>query len=319
MEHEYELIPDINSGVRYFMVNTFYRTPHLHRELEICYILEGSLSVTVSNETKEIQQGDFYIVNPWVVHVSHSLSESKRTLVLGLQLSLDVLQDCVPEIFGIQFTFQGYNRKTLMAYDQIVAVLLKGACFYFSQDEKNRLKAKAMTYFLFDFLLEHCNYEKCSLQETAARQRQIERIHSILTYIGENYGRKLTLTEIAERENVTMGYLSHLFNNCLGISFHEYLKRIRCETAAVLLQSTTLSLLDVSEQCGFSDIKYFRAAFQDRYGCTPRNYRKYNISAHFVASLRINYTISDTEESFISSSECLDILSKYKNTSRHSL
>ena len=309
MAGEIELIPNANTGLRYFIVNTFYRTPHFHREIEICFLLEGALSVHRGNQTLNVGKNEFYIINSWDPHGSQVYSRNEKTIVLGLHISSKILQDVVPEISNMKFAFRSYNYRIQPEYKYVIKLLLDGAQDYF---ERNRsrisLRAKAMTYLLFDAILKNCHYELYTTTEAAAQLRQTKKIERIISYIDENCWRKVTLTEIGQNLGLSMGYLSHLFYNSLGISFHEYLKRIRCEKAAELLQSTPLSILEVSEQCGFSDVKYLRVAFMERYGCLPHDYRKYHISAGFVSSVRINYKISDTEESFPLSSECLEIL-----------
>ena len=48
---------------------------------------------------------------------------------------------------------------------------------------------------------------------------------------------------------------------------------LRCEKARQLLLLTSLNLLDISLESGFSDIKYLNKAFVRQYGYSPREYR----------------------------------------------
>ena len=51
-QNEYEIIPHNNSNFHIFIVNLFYRTPHIHKDFEISLILDGSLTmVTACGET----------------------------------------------------------------------------------------------------------------------------------------------------------------------------------------------------------------------------------------------------------------------------
>ena len=71
-----------------------------------------------------------------------------------------------------------------------------------------------------------------------------------------------------------MSYLSHFFKASFGMSFQEYVMKLRCEKARQLLLLTDFSLLDISMACGFSDIKYFNKGFSRQFGCSPRQYRR---------------------------------------------
>jgi AraC-like DNA-binding protein len=71
-----------------------------------------------------------------------------------------------------------------------------------------------------------------------------------------------------------MPYVSHLFKNILGISFQEYLKEKRFEHALELLNTTSKTILDIAIESGFSDLRYMTKAFREKYGCTPKEYRR---------------------------------------------
>ena len=71
-----------------------------------------------------------------------------------------------------------------------------------------------------------------------------------------------------------MTYLSNLFKDTLGISFQDYLKQRRFEYACNLIATTPRKILDISISSGFSDVRYLTKLFQERYGCTPKEYRR---------------------------------------------
>ncbi len=58
------------------------------------------------------------------------------------------------------------------------------------------------------------------------------------------------------------------------MSFQNYLNHIRCEKARSLIKNTEMSLLTISEACGFSDLRYLNRAFGHIYHLTPKEYRK---------------------------------------------
>ena len=56
-------------------------------------------------------------------------------------------------------------------------------------------------------------------------------------------------------------------------SFQEYVDSVRFQKACRLIELGGLRLLDVSEESGFSDYRYFSRAFVRRTGKTPEEYR----------------------------------------------
>ena len=80
--------------------------------------------------------------------------------------------------------------------------------------------------------------------------------------------------KLAQELGVNVYYLSHFFREQFGLSFQEYVGKLRCEKARRELLLTNRSLLDISLACGFSSPKYFQRAFARQYGATPREYRR---------------------------------------------
>ena len=54
----------------------------------------------------------------------------------------------------------------------------------------------------------------------------------------DNYTRKLTLSEIADREHLSIYYLSHIIKEATGLSFQDLLSYIRVEESEHLLLGT---------------------------------------------------------------------------------
>lgn len=82
-----------------------------------------------------------------------------------------------------------------------------------------------------------------------------------------------SLKALAKSVALSPGYLSSLFKEIFGITFHDYLTAERLERAKILLLSTGLKNYEVAEQVGFEDPNYFSTAFKKRFGMSPSKYR----------------------------------------------
>ena len=87
-------------------------------------------------------------------------------------------------------------------------------------------------------------------------------LEEAIQYIRENYHEKLSLENVAEKIYISPYYLSHLFKEELGITFLEYLTRIRMEEAKKLLMDRSLTILDISLRIGYDDPGYFSKVFK---------------------------------------------------------
>lgn len=107
--------------------------------------------------------------------------------------------------------------------------------------------------------------------------RDIKRIEEIIVYINENIEKKLSLKQIAAKQDINLYYLSHFFKKKTGISFQEYINIKRLERATKLLINTDNKVTDIVFKCGFSSTNYFNRIFKEKYNCTPTEYREENI------------------------------------------
>ena len=94
------------------------------------------------------------------------------------------------------------------------------------------------------------------------------------TYIDEHYEQKIELEDIAKIGGYNVAYTSQFFKRQMGISFVEYVLRLRIRDATVRLASTDEAVARIASDCGFADVKAFNVAFKKHFNMTPTEYRK---------------------------------------------
>lgn len=104
-------------------------------------------------------------------------------------------------------------------------------------------------------------------------------IEESVKYIKMHFREKLTLEMIASRAFVNTKYFSHVFKKDLGISFTDYIIKLRIEYACRLLETTNYPMYRISIECGFSDSSYFNRVFCSKMNKTPSAYRKYTYAS----------------------------------------
>lgn len=98
-------------------------------------------------------------------------------------------------------------------------------------------------------------------------------VKNALAYIEENYTKKLTLSEVAEKTYVSQWHLSKLLNRYVEQSFSDILNHIRIEHAKELLLDPSLRIGDISEMVGFLDLAHFSRVFKKQEGISANEYR----------------------------------------------
>ncbi|MCR4651842.1 MAG: response regulator [Lachnospiraceae bacterium] len=92
--------------------------------------------------------------------------------------------------------------------------------------------------------------------------------------IEREYYMPLSLEDVAEKVDITPGYLSSLFSKHMNICFIDYLNRVRVDHACIYLAGHSLKTYEIAYKVGFKDDKYFYRVFKKNKGMTPSEYRK---------------------------------------------
>jgi two-component system response regulator YesN len=109
--------------------------------------------------------------------------------------------------------------------------------------------------------------------QEGSRPSSIE-IAGALRFMRENFGRDLSLQDVAARVNLSPGYLSSLFKKELNVNFVDYLNGLRVEKAKAMLAGTYLKSYEIAEKVGYSDTTYFSRVFKKVTGTGPHEYRR---------------------------------------------
>lgn len=96
----------------------------------------------------------------------------------------------------------------------------------------------------------------------------------MIAYIDENYQQKIELENLAKIGGYNVNYTSQFFKRQLGVSFLEYVLRLRLREATVRLVNSNDAVAHIASSCGFADIKAFNVAFKKHFHTTPSEYRK---------------------------------------------
>ena len=136
----------------------------------------------------------------------------------------------------------------------------------------------------FDLRAKLCDFWKLLLDDTAdiratARLHSgadTERIKVMMGFIHDHYGEKITLEDIASSACISTRECTRCFRRCINTTPNEFLIGYRLRAAMRLLAESEKSILEISEDCGFSSASYFTKTFREARNCTPKEYRETN-------------------------------------------
>lgn len=97
---------------------------------------------------------------------------------------------------------------------------------------------------------------------------------SIKNYLDQNYSKRITLDELAERYYLNKYYLTRIFKEQYGMSINGYLQSVRITKVKQELRFTQKSIQEIAMETGFGSGYYLSRLFTKVEGISPSEYRK---------------------------------------------
>jgi AraC family transcriptional regulator len=100
-----------------------------------------------------------------------------------------------------------------------------------------------------------------------------ERLNRVLVYIDQNRSEALSLDRLAAIACLSPCHFHRIFRAMTGEPLWQHVQRIRLETAAVHLQTSNRSVLEIALDAGYESAAGFTRAFEQRFGLAPTECR----------------------------------------------
>jgi two-component system, response regulator YesN len=107
----------------------------------------------------------------------------------------------------------------------------------------------------------------------ASREEELRSIRKAIEYIEGRFHHDLSIDEVSEFIGLSCSHFCVLFKKETGMTFLEYVTKLRMERACSLLGNTDVKVYQVSPMVGYQDPKYFTQVFKKMMGVTPSEYR----------------------------------------------
>jgi YesN/AraC family two-component response regulator len=209
-------------------------------------------------------------------------------LVEALKPQVIFMDICMPHITGVDL-----SEKLLEAHPECQVIILTGHQIF--EDAKRCVNAGVSAFIskpINGSEIEETLHKisiKCEtlLEVTDESVQQLaieplkqcsEMIESVKTFIQNHYQNpELSLMQAADKFYIHPNHLSRRFSNEQGITFKDYLLRVRLEAALALIQTTDHKNYEIAEKIGMVDPNYFCVYFKKMLNMTVGEYRKQHL------------------------------------------
>lgn len=253
--------------------------PHRHSFFELVYVLSGRTLHFFGGSTKIIRAGDFFLIDLEKQHSYTAIRTDEPFAIINCMFLPRFLDHTLSDVRS----FDGILRNYLIqfAYDSFITPPTRniyhdsdGTVRFLMKQMLNEYKTKGREYrelirsYLTAAIINLLRRESVS-DSSNARDLTL----TIKEYVLQNYQKQISLSEICRDVNFSLSNVSILFEKNAGMSFRNYLQKIRMEKACELLTRTDKNIADIADLVGYSDPAFFYRVFKKLLNMTPQEYR----------------------------------------------
>lgn len=248
--------------------------PHRHGRMEIMYVLSGRCEIRTGEGAFTMRKGEFILLD---AAVSHGLRVELDAVcrMMNIEFVLERRACCLPlKAARLRHPplrqFLADARPTLVFADteDVEGLLRRILNCLDGRGEGRALELELLTAELLLTL--------SRLYEDSGNIRNVGDIHvrRAMQFLAQNHFREIGVGDVAAHVGIAGGYLSRLFRRKCGQTVVEYLTALRITRAKMLLEKTSLPVVDVAGSVGVPSRRYFNELFKKHTGSTPGEYRR---------------------------------------------
>ena len=248
---------------------------HYHDFFEVFIALEDEAAHLINGRYLQLHKGDIVFLRPQMLHMSiyPKRSAKQRRIIInynslplpGMNYQMDkikALYDMDPPVLRLPPEY--LSKVVERLNDLFLAAKAKRSGW--------QLEIYSLSIVLFLEIMRSVRYN--IYKEEKQPSFPDLKMYSISEYIETHYMEPLMLQDIAKKFAISPFYLSHQFTKIMGISFVNYLQKVRIRYALQMLSYTSARIHDIIADCGFASSSQFNRTFSSFCNMSPSEFRK---------------------------------------------
>lgn len=248
---------------------------HYHSYMELIYVLEGSITAHIDDQSCKVHKDKLLMVYPTEPH-TYSADEDNEYIVVKFFPDILHSREQSTNEFEYIFNLSAHNnRHTRMidGTDEIRDLLVNSYRQFSENTYTSELYVKANIIGVCARILDFWknNGEIISIKSTVTEDN-IARIKNLTERIRENTTVKTH--EAARMCGMSDGHFSRIFKSVTGTTFTQYVKSVKIDRAERLLKCSDVSVTEIAQLLDYATASHFIEDFRREKGMSPRRYRK---------------------------------------------
>ncbi len=245
-----------------------YKESHLHSEVELLYVVEGTLDVRIKDKLFLLKRDDVIVINS---SVQHSVESSEKSIVCSIKFDYRIFVHVIRKPNSVFVCNSASNPGR--SYHEIIRQCRDIIYHEVSGYGRSETLKYSMLYRLLNELVENFMVDD-TYGEISENYDADEKLQAIIHYVHTNYQEGISLSDLAKQMYTSTSTLSRLFKKQTGTYFAEYVNQIRTRYAVDELLYTEKNMTRIAMDCGFSNASAFTKVFRENYNMSPTEYRQ---------------------------------------------
>lgn len=251
---------------------------HSHNEIEFIQVISGNGMVLKNDKTYLLQSQYIYVIDARTAHIVCPQPEDCNGYIRNkIVVDADTFIDFCTKMGMRDVFYKLFNSDPVStALNPEIDKIYKTVCDLCDSGEEEKIA------FASGYIMELMHFVYSNSQ-TMVRSKNEDSFHKMLSVINEKDG-ITSLSEIGDVLHIDKYYLCRLFKEKTGIRLSDYLSDKVLDKSSKLLESTSCSVEEIAQKCGFSSTASFTRFFKNKRGITPTKFRKntqHNIKLYF--------------------------------------
>jgi len=253
-----------------------HRLPfHRHGGIELTYLVFGEVTWKVETQLLRQTAGELTVIN---AGRSHSTAPGEHPEFKAFCLGLD-LREMGREGADLQKRLDAQNAFNLglvPEFEPILRSVMQQAMFPLAPGPRIARKFAELLVLMLDSRLNELKRHP----RTAGTSRKVFSlpVQKAVHYLDQQLARRVSVSELARVANLGPSHFSVSFRREVGMPPGAYHRNIRLEAARAALGMPEHSMTHIAQEMGFSSSQHFSTLFHRAFGCTPRQWRKRELS-----------------------------------------
>lgn len=258
-----QTLPFYITEAGHFMAGSGYGIKRdMHDSFLLLYTVSGQGVLKTGEHAMPLSRGYSIMIDCHIPHEYHTASEPWEFLWIhckgiGMESLFNMIYpDAIVNAIKMQRPYEFENR---------ISELINKAN---KNDVASRMDISAGIHLILNLIYS-------SALATVSRKKALNSdVQTAIAFIENNYSSFVTVDDMIKDIHISKYHFIRSFHRVMGITPYQYLINYRITVSKTLLRTTTKTISEIAEVCGFLDTSNFITQFKKHTGQKPLQYRR---------------------------------------------